>query len=138
MLKWFPCEMHCHTLHSDGKFTVESLMQTAKEYGLSGIALTDHNTVSGWDEITEEREKKYVSVLKGIEWTTFFGHMLVTDCKEFVDWRDAVPDNIDEKIAEVKKPAPNRPTWKKAEGSNSLLKASSNCWNSMERVARAA
>lgn len=57
MLKWFPCEMHCHTLHSDGKFTVESLMQTAKEYGLSGIALTDHNTVSGWDEITEEREK---------------------------------------------------------------------------------
>ena len=33
MLKWFPCEMHCHTLHSDGKFTVESLMQTAKEYG---------------------------------------------------------------------------------------------------------
>ena len=29
--------------------------------------------------------------------------MLVTDCKEFVDWRDAVPDNIDEKIAEVKK-----------------------------------
>ena len=64
--------MHCHTLHSDGKFTVESLMQTAKEYGLSGIALTDHNTVSGWDEITEEREKKYVSVLKGIEWTTFF------------------------------------------------------------------
>ena len=98
MLKWFPCEMHCHTLHSDGKFTVESLMQTAKEYGLSGIALTDHNTVSGWDEITEEREKKYVPVLKGIEWTTFFGHMLVTDCKEFVDWRDAVPDNIDEKI----------------------------------------
>ena len=72
MLKWFPCEMHCHTLHSDGKFTVESLMQTAKEYGLSGIALTDHNTVSGWDEITEEREKKYVSVLNGIEWTTFF------------------------------------------------------------------
>ena len=63
MLKWFPCEMHCHTLHSDGKFTVESLMQTAKEYGLSGIALTDHNTVSGWDEITEEREKKYVSAI---------------------------------------------------------------------------
>ena len=29
--------------------------------------------------------------------------MLVTDCKEFVDWRDAVPDNIDEKIAEVQK-----------------------------------
>lgn len=103
MLNWYPCEMHCHTRHSDGKFTVDELLNTAKSYGLSGIALTDHNTVSGWREVTEQKQKETVSVLKGIEWTTFFGHMLVTDCEEFVDWRDAVPDNIDLKIAEVKK-----------------------------------
>lgn len=89
MLKWFPCEMHCHTLHSDGKFTVESLMQTAKEYGLSGIALTDHNTVSGWDEITEEREKKYVPVLKGIEWTTFSAICLSPTARNL--WTGATP-----------------------------------------------
>lgn len=102
MLNWYPCEMHCHTRHSDGTFTVDELLNTAKAYGLYGIALTDHNTISGWNEITEQKQKDTVAVLKGIEWTTFFGHMLVTDCKEFVDWRDAVPDNIDTKIAEVK------------------------------------
>lgn len=31
--------------------------------------------------------------------------MLVTDCKEFVDWRDAVPDNIDEKSPRSKSAA---------------------------------
>lgn len=102
MLNWYPCELHCHTRHSDGKFTVDELLNTAKAYGFSGIALTDHNTVSGWNEITEQKQKAAVAVLKGIEWTTFFGHMLVTDCEKFVDWRDAVPDNIDMKIAEVK------------------------------------
>ena len=28
--KWFPCELHCHTVHSDGDFTVETLLQTAR------------------------------------------------------------------------------------------------------------
>lgn len=98
--KPFPCELHCHTLHSDGKFTVEELMKTAKERALKGICLTDHNTTSGWEET-----EKYPApaVLKGIEWTTYFGHMLVLGSKEYVDWRDAVPDNIDEKMLEVKK-----------------------------------
>ncbi len=96
--KWYPCELHCHTVHSDGGFTVEELMKTAAERQLSGICLTDHNTASGHKE-TEKFSAPVV--LKGIEWTTYFGHMLVLDCKGDVDWRNAVPDNIDEKMKEV-------------------------------------
>lgn len=98
--KWYPCELHCHTVHSDGDFTVRELTETAKERELCGICLTDHNTTSGWEE-TEEIS--FPKVLKGTEWTTFYGHMLVLDCKRFVDWRDATPDNIDIKISAVKK-----------------------------------
>lgn len=97
--KWYPCELHCHTVHSDGDFTVDKLLTVAKERKLSGIFLTDHNTMSGYAETESEKE---LSVVKGIEWTTYFGHMLVIDCDSFVDWRDAVPDNIDEKIAQIK------------------------------------
>lgn len=97
--KWYPCELHCHTVHSDGDFTVEELISTAKQRKLSGICLTDHNTMSGHREAEGESE---LAILKGIEWTTYFGHMLVLDTKEYVDWRDAMPDNIDEKIAAVK------------------------------------
>ena len=97
--KWYPCELHCHTLHSDGDFTVEELISTAKERNLCGICLTDHNTMSGHRETEGEKELK---ILKGIEWTTYFGHMLVLDTESYVDWRDATPDNIDSKISAVR------------------------------------
>ena len=98
-MKYIPCELHCHTIHSDGDFTPKSLQQAAKENELSLIALTDHNTFSGAKELNGD----IIPFIKGIEWTTYFGHMLVLGAKSFVDWRDAVPDNIDDKIEAVKK-----------------------------------
>ncbi len=97
--QWFPCELHCHTVHSDGDFTVSSLVETAKKRGLKGICLTDHNSTGGHEEAENEPD---LAVLKGIEWTTYFGHMLVLGVEGFVDWRDATVDNIDEKIKAVR------------------------------------
>lgn len=98
MIKYYPCELHCHTIHSDGDFLPQELQKSAVNDGLSLIALTDHNTTSGWEELSSE----IIPFIRGIEWTTYFGHMLVLGAEKFVDWRNAVPDNIDEKIAEVK------------------------------------
>lgn len=97
-MSYLPCELHCHTVHSDGDFQVKELQQAAKKDHLSLIALTDHNTFSGCSELDDS----IVPAVHGIEWTTYFGHMLVLGAKKFVDWRDAVPDNIDDKIREVK------------------------------------
>ncbi len=97
-MSYLPCELHCHTVHSDGDFTVKQLQQAADNDHLALIALTDHNTYSGCDELDDS----IVPAVHGIEWTTYFGHMLVLGAREFVDWRDAVPDNIDEKIKAVK------------------------------------
>lgn len=97
-LSWHTCEMHCHTKNSDGEFTVLGLAKIAKERSIEGLCLTDHNTQSGW----KETSKMSLPILNGIEWTTYYGHMLVIDCQKEVDWRDAVPDNIDSKIAQVK------------------------------------
>ena len=97
-MTFYPCELHCHTVHSDGGFTVDKLQNAAKDDGLSLIALTDHNTQSGFAELDDS----IIPVIRGIEWTTYFGHMLVLGADKFVDWRDAVPKNIDEKIEEVK------------------------------------
>ena len=97
-MSYLPCELHCHTVHSDGDFRVKDLQEAAKEDHLSLIALTDHNTMSGWDELDDS----IVPSIRGIEWTTYFGHMLVLGAEDFVDWRDAVPNNIDEKIKQIK------------------------------------
>ena len=98
-MKYTACELHCHTVHSDGDFTPKALQTAAREDNLEIIALTDHNTFSG----TYELDEKICPFIRGIEWTTYFGHMLVLGANSFVDWRDAVPDNIDEKISAVKK-----------------------------------
>lgn len=97
-MSYLPCELHCHTIHSDGDFTVKQLQQAADNDHLALIALTDHNTQSGCYELDDS----IVPAIRGIEWTTYFGHMLVLGARDFVDWRDAVADNIDRKIAQVK------------------------------------
>lgn len=97
-MSYLPCELHCHTIHSDGDFTVKELQKAADNDHLALIALTDHNTFSGCSELDDS----IVPAIRGIEWTTYFGHMLVLGGKGFVDWRDAVPDNIDDKIKQVK------------------------------------
>lgn len=83
MKKWYPCELHCHTLHSDGSFTVEELLTAAKNRHLSGICLTDHNTTSGWEETDRQDE---IAVLKGIEYTTYHGHMLCLGTDKIIDF----------------------------------------------------
>ena len=98
-MSYLPCELHCHTCHSDGRFTVSQLQNAAKENNLSLIALTDHNTFSGCAELDDN----IIPAISGIEWTTYYGHILVLGAKAFTDWRDATPDNIDEKLDEVKK-----------------------------------
>lgn len=97
-MRYHPFEMHCHTRHSDGTFTVPGLLEAVAAYGYKGLALTDHNAVSGLLEVTAEQP----TVIPGIEWTTFFGHLLVLGCRRFVDWRFVTPDTIDEALAEIR------------------------------------
>ena len=53
------CDLHTHTVHSDGSYTPCELVREAKEKNLI-IALTDHNTVSGLPEfISEAGETKF-------------------------------------------------------------------------------
>lgn len=97
-MSYLPCELHCHTVHSDGDFSVKELLEAARADHLQLIALTDHNTISGHSELDDN----ILPSIRGIEWTTYFGHMLVLGAKGFVDWRDARRDNIDEKINDVR------------------------------------
>ena len=98
-----PIETHTHTVHSDGDFTVEELIRACYDFGYAGMILSDHNTDSGYQEVTEELVKKYLPVIRAIEWTTYFGHVLVIGANRFVDWRFAKPETIDTYFAEIVK-----------------------------------
>lgn len=45
-------DLHTHSNFSDGTDTPTHLINKAHAAGLTGIALTDHDTVAGWDEAT--------------------------------------------------------------------------------------
>ncbi len=63
------CDLHTHTVHSDGSFTPAELVREAKKLNLI-IALTDHNTISGLTEFLAEAEKAGVTAVGGTELST--------------------------------------------------------------------
>ena len=102
MMKWYPFELHCHTNHSDGSMSPAELVHQAVLRGLSGIAVTDHNTASAVEEVEREAKKAGLIVIRGIEWTTFWGHFTVLGGKSRVDWRDVTPNTVNDKIKEAR------------------------------------
>lgn len=67
------CDLHTHTLHSDGTFTPTQLVDAAVEAGLSAIALTDHNTVGGLSEFLSVAEDRGIRAVAGVEFSTEYG-----------------------------------------------------------------
>lgn len=102
-MHWYPVELHTHTQHSDGDYTVPAMVKRAKELGFSGFALTDHNSKAGLPELLRETAKFGLVPIEGLEWTTYFGHMLVLGEKGYTDWRGVRPKDIDAAIASVHK-----------------------------------
>ena len=64
------CDLHTHSIFSDGTFTPEETIDLAIETGLSAVALTDHNTVAGLSRFISYAKNKPIDVVPGIEFTT--------------------------------------------------------------------
>jgi predicted metal-dependent phosphoesterase TrpH len=63
-------DLHTHTTASDGVCTPSENVRLAHKAGLVGIAITDHDTVSGLDEARLEGEQVGVEVVPGVEIST--------------------------------------------------------------------
>lgn len=67
-------DLHLHTTASDGKMTPEKIVETAEKLNLSVIALTDHDTIEGFEPARNAACNVAVEVLPGIELTTDFNN----------------------------------------------------------------
>jgi predicted metal-dependent phosphoesterase TrpH len=63
-------DLHTHTVHSDGTTQPEDNVLLAKSAGLAGLALTDHDTVSGWTEMRDACARHGLVFIPGIELST--------------------------------------------------------------------
>lgn len=80
-------DLHVHSSRSDGTLTPTELVDYAIEKGLCAIALTDHDTVDGLDEITEYAKDKPIEIIPGIEYSTEYNKRDVHIVGLFIDYK---------------------------------------------------
>ena len=64
------CDLHTHSVYSDGTLTPQELIKEAERIGLSAVALTDHNTMSGMNEFLTAAAQSTVEGIAGVELST--------------------------------------------------------------------
>ena len=64
------CDLHVHSVYSDGTSTPKELIHLAAQAGLCAVALTDHNTVSGIPTFISAAQNSGVLAVPGIEVST--------------------------------------------------------------------
>lgn len=88
-------DLHSHTDESDGTFTPAELVAEAVRVGLRSLAITDHDTMRGYDLAVPHAEAAGLDLVCGVELSTRFGgasvHLLgYFPCNppsaEFRDW----------------------------------------------------
>lgn len=64
--------LHTHSTHSDGIYTPAELAEIAYNEGYKALVLTDHDTVSGTEDMISECNKRGLECMLGIEFSARF------------------------------------------------------------------
>ncbi len=81
-------DMHVHSKYSsDGRMEVKEILQIAKEKGLDGVAITDHNTIAGGLEGLKLSKDYDIEVTVGAEIKTEYGEVLGYHINEEIESR---------------------------------------------------
>lgn len=89
-------DLHVHSKHSlDSLSLPKSILRTARRRGLDGLAITDHNTISGAIEAIGHNEDPDFSIIVGAEISTEVGDIIGLFLNEEIKSRTAL-EVIDE------------------------------------------
>lgn len=63
------CDLHIHSIYSDGTYTPKEIIDSAVNIGLSAVALCDHNTVDGLPDFLAAANNKNIQAITGTEFS---------------------------------------------------------------------
>ncbi|MGR6319484.1 CehA/McbA family metallohydrolase [Micromonospora soli] len=86
--RWLAGDLHAHTVHSDGNYTIDELAALAVSRGLDFLAVTDHNTVSHHPWLPGSAHRYGITLVPGQEVTTDRGHANAFGPIGWVDFRE--------------------------------------------------
>jgi predicted metal-dependent phosphoesterase TrpH len=69
-MKW--CDLHIHSYYSDGTFSPNKIVKTAKENGLSAVSITDHDEICAVPIAQEFGKKIGMVVISGCELSAIY------------------------------------------------------------------
>lgn len=90
--RWLAGDLHTHTVHSDGRLTIDELAGLARSRGLDYLAVTDHNTTSHHAHLGAVGDRQGIVLVPGQEVTTDEGHANCYGDTGWIDFRQA-PDS---------------------------------------------
>ena len=112
-------DLHSHTTESDGTYTPEEIVDLAVNNGLDALAITDHDTFTGFEQALPFAQKAGLDLVRGIELNSrlnlsrrneyrhvhLLGYFPVKPpSQEFVDWLNNERDdrrNRNRKLADA-------------------------------------
>lgn len=71
MIHEFRADLHCHTICSDGSDTPFEILNKAAQSGLSGLSITDHDTIEAYTpELFLHAESLGIRIMPGVEFSS--------------------------------------------------------------------
>ncbi|MFH0969300.1 MAG: PHP domain-containing protein [Patescibacteria group bacterium] len=96
-------DLHIHSTFSDGRDTVEEIIELAKENKVEIISLTDHDLISGVDKAVDLGAQAGIKIIPGIEISTTYRGKLLHILGYFIDIRNKELLNFLNNTTEEKK-----------------------------------
>ncbi|MBF6606233.1 MAG: PHP domain-containing protein [Chloroflexi bacterium] len=92
--RWIACDLHAHSLHSDGAEEIATVAAIARLAGLEVLFITDHNTDSHVAELEACSAAAGLVLLAGEEVTTYGGHFNALGIRGWVEFRHTSADQV--------------------------------------------
>jgi len=70
-------DLHSHSHYSDGSLSPTELVKQATKHGISHLALTDHDSVSGLTEAQQAAKHSDLTLINGVELSCTWQHQLL-------------------------------------------------------------
>lgn len=97
---WLKGDLHGHSVHSDGSYTLTEIERLVEDAGLDYMGLTDHNT---WSQNMAYPRESTVVFIPGMELTTYRGHCNLYGVVQPVDdFRATNPETVEAYLSTAK------------------------------------
>ncbi len=82
------CDLHIHTVFSDGLLTPEQVVVKAKEVGLSAVGIVDHDAVGGIEPAKRQGAKEGVEIVPAVEMSCILGEHDIHIIGYYIDYKN--------------------------------------------------